>query len=165
MSIMISRGMAVRYGCCAKPSGERPGVVVGDPEPDRPADQARVDLRTHRAIPRTEPPVLVNHQPHTGLGARRDHRLEIRTDQRCRLLAENMRPMPRRQFHQLAVRLRRRADLYEVEHLLLLKKLGRIGVASCLGHPHMARSTRCRSVSQTATNCAFATRDHASRWN
>ncbi len=74
--------------------------------------------------------------------------------------------MPGRQLHQLAMRLGLRADLDEIELLLPLEELGRVGVDACAAETSSpARSSRSRSGSQSATSLASGTRGQASRWN
>ena len=66
---------------------------MGDPQADRPADRAGVDLGPQRPIPGSEPPVLVDHEPDAGRIGGLDHRLEIGTHSRGRLLAEDVNPV------------------------------------------------------------------------
>ena len=136
MSIRISRGIVGQVGLLGEaPRAQGPRVVMGDPQADRPADRAGVDLGPHRAIPGSEPPVLVDHQPDARRDAGIDHVTEIGSDQRRRLLAEDVDTVPRRQLDQLAMRIGLGADLDEIQRLFRLEELGRVGVDSGSGNP------------------------------
>ena len=72
------------------------GVAVGEPQADRPADRAGVDLGAERAVPGAEPPVLVDHQADARRVAGVDHRQQVGPDERRRLLAEDVDAVPAR---------------------------------------------------------------------
>ncbi len=167
MSIRISRGIVARYGWLSEAVGaQRPGVVVGDPQPDRPADQPRVDLRTQRTIPGRNRQFswIISRTP----GALHGSIIDRKSDRTSAAGFWQRMCTPCRAARSTSSRCDSgwRADLDEVEPLLLVEQLGRLGVASCLGHlrtgPLQALAGPCRTTRPVR---ASGTRDQASRWN